>query len=480
MPFLLLNDDVLSSILSFVSPSDAFAVAATAKRVHYIAIRRALSSASLETPAQVKAFNSYILADAEYRPACIRALTLSAWAFRDVNLRKDYSAVPHLVAVLASAHGLRCLSLPDIETVLQNNPQIWNAITGLSNLIELHLRDAGPLAVSLVHNLGRGLVNLSVSSAENIRTALIPSLIPALTRHQDLRSLKASAVFFYPDVMEDPSMVHSALQSLEVYDCLYLSNIVSRTFPNIQTLRAIRPLPHAIVTVDRPGWGPASWKHLERLYIQEPADFTLWKASCLVRWLIFTNKGGVSDASLVEMVGGTLPVILTMTVTQAMLISWMSLMNVNSRLRCLQLTLLSTTGFDDHNGITNLSEWMASLPPILYSSALVMIRIYIVGHFPRQMAESEDDVLERLAVPIANAIPTLRYLCLGAGPGIAWDSDADPAEPNFMGRIVWWKVLDEDGRRCLRRISSEVWFRALAHIDSAEFEFDLVFDDSQI
>ncbi|PCH39833.1 hypothetical protein WOLCODRAFT_136519 [Wolfiporia cocos MD-104 SS10] len=151
-----LNDDILTIILSRISPGNARQLLMTCRAAYDLALPRVLSEINMDRavnrlhpgaktdPDRIAEVCSFLLSDAPRRPRFIRKLTVNGAAMED----KAASAEPfrhaelalQLAQVLEHASGLRELTLSLMDRVFECEPRLSAAVAALPSLESISLR----------------------------------------------------------------------------------------------------------------------------------------------------------------------------------------------------------------------------------------------------------------------------------------------------------------------------------------------------
>ncbi|KZT64143.1 hypothetical protein DAEQUDRAFT_53675 [Daedalea quercina L-15889] len=172
-----LNLDILHHIVSFTRTYDAFQLSLTCRDAHRIAVPRFLETIEfplpwllppgatrdmLAHPETYEGFRTYMLADGGHRLRHPKSLTLGEDAFcvvfgdrMDLTLEPqyDFTLAASLVDVIRGAVGLRSISIHHSDALLDEVPELANAIASLPQLEEVCLHDADVSTFALLSRM---------------------------------------------------------------------------------------------------------------------------------------------------------------------------------------------------------------------------------------------------------------------------------------------------------------------------------------
>lgn len=339
-----LNDDVVTIILSFIEPHEAFQLAKSSRYAYAIAMPRVLSEVRVSwyrwqneynafqgCSEYVLSFCSFMLADVEHRIPCLKKLYISGMTFMQQQF--DNTPLLAMAELLRRATWLREIELENVDNLLDSEPHFAAALAALPCLDIVSLRgvqhyDSFRMLSRMVSS-PRKLELQCSSSMQGEETTFrefmqSPRLIPSL---KDLRLRWCAHLI-------DKLNIHNVLpsvRSLELDGSMCSLSMAAHTFPNLRSIHLGFEFEAASCL--------ASWPNLDHIVIQEPSPYYR-PLACPVRWLeIGFSVTQTVFPSILSLVERTSPVVLCLRKVVPREIDMGRLANVVPSLRYLELQM---------------------------------------------------------------------------------------------------------------------------------------------
>ncbi|OSX63822.1 hypothetical protein POSPLADRAFT_1045011 [Postia placenta MAD-698-R-SB12] len=502
-PFLSLNDDVLSLILSDLSTHDALQLSATARDVHFIAKQRALQEVKMTTNASAARICTYLLGDIPNRLHLVRDLTvrLDFTTYVNPDGKPFYSesaiTAAHLFAsVLGDAIYLRSLHLTSVGILLQVQPRIGPALSALTNLRLLDLQLIGSTDGFTVLREIRCRpeeLKLSVGTARTagMHTVDVNEVLSCLQDMQTIKRLTLSHIneqrFDDRLVLKfsDPPSSWSTVHDLSLLRCRMPMRLAVLAFPNLRVLRVNQPIscpppkPDSEQTV--------CWSNLD--FVEGPIELLYeWPFTCPIHHLSLQSvlampyhgstwgrpPPGADLAATLNLVKRASPRVLELSIMAYPALGpafWAELARQAPGLRSLAVKLCSFS--DDEEFLTRtFMDFMETLSAALGSiSTLVHVRLCILSSL---LPDDPTHVLpEKLTSTFIKALPSLCYVSL------SMKRHQDLTESPWEGQDSW-RIISSDKERKLESIESKLEERMRERIVALEFNPAVDLDESRI
>ncbi|KAI0917052.1 hypothetical protein AcW1_007656 [Taiwanofungus camphoratus] len=422
-----LNDDVVTIILSFIEPHEAFQLAKSSRYAYAIAMPRVLSEVRVSwyrwqneynafqgCSEYVLSFCSFMLADVEHRIPCLKKLYISGMTFMQQQF--DNTPLLAMAELLRRATWLREIELENVDNLLDSEPHFAAALAALPCLDIVSLRgvqhyDSFRMLSRMVSS-PRKLELQCSSSMQGEETTFrefmqSPRLIPSL---KDLRLRWCAHLI-------DKLNIHNVLpsvRSLELDGSMCSLSMAAHTFPNLRSIHLGFEFEAASCL--------ASWPNLDHIVIQEPSPYYR-PLACPVRWLeIGFSVTQTVFPSILSLVERTSPVVLCLRKVVPREIDMGRLANVVPSLRYLELQMDQLK-----------DSWIVDKAAAFRSAPLLGISISAKATVYNHVAKP---ALSRLAQQVAACIPTLQFVEVGHRTGSRSRSGAAPQ---------WYRVVSRGG-----------------------------------
>nr|VWO99948.1 Endochitinase 2 (EC (Chitinase 2) [Ganoderma boninense] len=499
MTLLSLNDDVLLLIFSLLQGQDALHTCLACKRAYILAVPRLASSIQCWTPARLRQICDYYLPSDPFtgtpRVKYLETLTIHATTFEperfasdshelntddvddlDLELVGTDFAQAHLLGdLLVAAHNIRELSLDRFHSLVRNEPRVSLAFSAMNQLAHVRLAMIGDGTLdALQHLQNPKRLTLSYHTPHDDpldEPKSLPPLLTALAAFPNLHTLKLWN--FTPPHPDDAV----ALPQLPSINYLRLSQ---SSVPALDMVQLCPNLSTLVFSVEREEGDVSGTLGIEDT--REDGD----AASQFLELLRVASPVGLYASLRVETGGFSARF-------------WKDVCACAPRLRSLELKLSYSAVRRDGDG----DDWLGGLEQgcllanaLRHIHGLVLLKILIPQAVPLltiTIPGMEDDMLnaqarsatqwremERvravaaLPQPLVDAIPSLRYLAvadMSPNPAIVEDAAHDGSgssetdggvyewdemrEVEGIGKQMWWKVVEEDGKRVLKETSED-------------------------
>ncbi|CCM00525.1 uncharacterized protein FIBRA_02559 [Fibroporia radiculosa] len=450
--FLDLNDDVLDAIVSHLTVTHALHLACACRRVHDIAMRRALSRVTIfNQRKRFMKFAACMLSDISYHVIYLRKVHISL--FGDVGETDFSSAVRLLTHVLRRAKNIQSLGLGPMELMIASVPAVADAVCGMENLEALWLYNGGQETILMLDKIQSRLERLVVHSWSDRLTTDAPQVLPLIAHIQSLQSLGLHNLTFQDE--PHPHAIWRNVRILRLESCRAAMPVFVHSFPTIRALH--------LKGNDRrnpQGETVRCWPSLDELSVNTVEDLLEWPITCPVRCVSYEaliQDPGDAEQAFVQ-IKNVKPIVLSLSILNSFSDCWAEVARSGHRLRAITVTLVNLYGSASRIGTPNYSRWMQNVLPVLGRSQIMFLRIIIPGSL-----HTDRLVYEKCPEQIMKSIPSLR--CLGFGD-----------KPSTM---CWWRIVTNRARRReLKQISEAAGMRVLEYISSETFEMSTVFDES--
>lgn len=423
-----LYDDVLSVIVTFLSPRDALQLSCTTRSVHHVAMRQVLSSVIIRNSRDVLTICPYLLADVHSRLHHVQKLEIEEEVFVLNSSRRsnatsscDIHCVCALLAdVLEGCRNLRSLYLPRAEILLHFRPDVAESFASLRlDILSIHLTASNDRALAVFQNSTSKSKRLYLSSS--IEMAEPEAFLSGISGNENLQALTLVQLTCSRTRLALPQT--QTLTSLETVHelhfirCseLHIPTLV-HIFPNVRKLVVTGNSQYQLQSDLRTCW--TALNHLEG----NLQALTAWPIAGHVHHLkvdpeqpFFPGLPYESSISLIQRVS---PVRLSFTIgTRVGLSFWTNVVDSVPRLRILEVDLLETFYTPDL-GVMHLEPWMNSTIPLLnpFSAVYFEIQINIAHSRPSVSHSCAWQSMAALvgAIPsiIAHNIPSVRIFAL--------------------------------------------------------------------
>ncbi|KAH9930846.1 uncharacterized protein B0H18DRAFT_991563 [Fomitopsis serialis] len=479
--------DVLTAIIALLSPSDARSLSLTTRALYPAAQRHALSTVVLDKPSKLSRAHEYLLADVPNRSHYIRKLTVTHQALNspsDDNVDDPLSAffvqsARLLADLLESTQLLTTISVASMEQIIRAEPRVWNALTALSFLTNVELKDAHAGVLSRLGEFRGPLRKLEFCGSPD--SYMLPGKLPfsqlvkAWCAYPRLQHI---GLDYVPKVDYDRERLSSCTpcQTVLNLDVSHSELPLSGMTDMLPNLRSLSILNTKDYSEDNAG---KCWSRLARLDFRTqhgPSDSQHhWVITSRTRQLVLLHSvetdpnrywnfrhfyaSTVEDAQPVALCLSTCP-----SVGEDF---WTGLVREGRRLRCLDIRLRA--GWKCHKDV---SEWLDKVPRFWTDSDLLYVRIFIretdfLSRMNTSIPFREDDaaamayVKQTVSAHLLACVPTVRLIAI-----------------KLMNETSWWRAQQggEGGPRHLVPISSDVGHHVETYLYSEEFEQSMVFD----
>ncbi|KZS99951.1 uncharacterized protein LAESUDRAFT_732745 [Laetiporus sulphureus 93-53] len=420
MNILDLNSDVLSMILSFVSPPEAMQLALTCHNAYDVAMPRFLSEVtlgctdSMSGPEQITLFCKYMLANIKDRLRHLRALEIKEGAFVSSSEQdgretwvSDFSCAAILADTLRQAVHLRKLNIVELEPLLASQPAVGEALSHLPRLTDVSFHYIGKCTLEMLKHTTCHPKRLEFGMWKD--GSRVAGDTAAFDEYAS--SLQTLNLWQCACLLESfsESYVSHGVRVLGLGGRVPLLSTISREFPNV---RSITFAPECSVEEETPS---ASWPGLDLVETSIPHPFF----SCTVRRLELKYTLGTTlkrfssnqvIARTVELVRQTKPVVLSCVLEAALGGDYLDkLVNVMPQVRFLEIEF-NPRELRVHDEVHDIEFWMNRHIPRL--AKLPLVGISLQGS-PRKRSDNVRETIDKVAYAAAMHIPTLKYVGIG-------------------------------------------------------------------
>ncbi|OBZ72549.1 hypothetical protein A0H81_07429 [Grifola frondosa] len=181
MSLLLLKDDILLQLITYLSPLEALHLSLTTREIYPLAILQVPTVVQCFTTAKLAKVLSYMLADIPNRARRLRDFEITRGALQ-------IELVPLVGALFQQAVNLRRVSIDPLADFIEHDPRIGEAISALARLESLEVYEMHEdEAIAVVKQLCSSPRRLFLSDLERDDAfPLIFSILPSFTRLQHL------------------------------------------------------------------------------------------------------------------------------------------------------------------------------------------------------------------------------------------------------------------------------------------------------
>lgn len=494
-----LNDDTLSSIVSYLASRDALNLAATTRALYHLEYlkQQAVIAVSMHSIEQIKRTCTFLAADIPRRAQKVREMTV---VMRSVAASSEYGASPQrhilqLAHLLEHTARLKSLTLSLHDLVSQKSPSsilypVFSAISSLSCLLDIDLRHVSKKQA--LEQLPSQLQTVTLDlSREGSPTW--DSLICSMSHLRALRELEITYCgrllsrghMRYPNESSDKdrdSTCIPAVRELRLMISDIPISVIVKAFPNVRALTVQGSPRNPAAT---PQLQAVHWRRLD--YLEgEPVYFRHWTFKCSVHRISFASLSilGLPDREYPTLIGSTgfndiAETLRTAEETRPMAIDfsimggpadlidifWKRLIAVAPKLRCLEFELCTFSDMAD--SLDKIAERVRSVSSILTPiSTLKYVGVCANTHLTHWESpgtarakapgvdldeETSQEVSREIASLIVKRIPSLHLIAFGFGKRS--EKSSRHLLP-FDGRLWWWRAVGHAEKRCVRPISS--------------------------
>ncbi|KAH9885755.1 hypothetical protein C8Q73DRAFT_294046 [Cubamyces lactineus] len=520
MPVPPLNDDILRHILSYLWKRDALNAALCSKRFRDLALPRVAAVANAGSPTSLRRLCAYMLSGTPPRAQYLEDLTITLTTF-DYPSHAPYSdywdfSQAHLVGdLLLAARRLRRIAFERFHPCVAADPRIGEALFAMDRLVSAEFATVADSTFELLPGLNRNLRALQLmyfwehdEQPLEDETKTFPPLLMALSPLHRLSTL--GVLYFDPP---DGSLTGRSDRHL-------------LQLPSIRTLRFSLSSASALELVDvcpnvthidfssarlNPGDqvcdGP-SWPPLQAMTLGGYRE-----VKCIAHRVGAVDKLAIYDiikvdaadepetvTDLLAFLAQASPVSMSLRVSfqAAPMAFWGRVAPVAPRLRMLELTV-SLAAIATQN-----IDWLDTIPTSLSALPLVYLAIAVPKnptvrrppdridelreyaaldvkhHINAKVEEHRARVLDALPERLINAIPTLRFVSVGAGyaneDNLAGHHD-DSLDYSWLHMFLdetmekkHWRTSGEGGARVLQEMSEQEVARLCANAAAGRVE----------
>ncbi|GBE86204.1 hypothetical protein SCP_0900830 [Sparassis crispa] len=413
MSLLSLNDDIMQTILSWVSPLEVLHLGRTCRGVYAAAIPYFLSEVTIRDAQQLASFSRFILADIVHPPRYLKALTLRDTCFDYVSterrrVKQDFSSAAAFAEVLQRAVCLQSLEVQCFETFV-GDAALRDALAMHTGLQRVSFSEIGVQSFELIPRMASSPRYLELGQfVGNSRNPPVGGpRVRMLQKYTDsLEVLKLRSFVPWLETL-DFDAVWSHVHTLHVIHARTAFSHFERAFPNLREFRCL--LFHTREDSDH----HFDAKKLERSPRWEMLDYVETASAlpllCPVRRLSFyepyyCSRARVQDVA--DMVHRTSPVVLCFPAR--LVTNDVRLSDAAPNLKYLHLY---DKGFDRMTINSSIESVLISLSNSLRTLPLVGILFTFTARTPFEPARGDERVMQ-MVQDVASTIPSLEYVGL--------------------------------------------------------------------
>ncbi|OSX60678.1 hypothetical protein POSPLADRAFT_1058851 [Postia placenta MAD-698-R-SB12] len=455
-----LNEDVLLEIVSHLDAASAHKLSATARSIHPLARRQALSTVTIDDVhgdlnyQKITGMCTYMLHDIPGRLHCVKSLKIRVGLPKEHYISWMYqfgetfvTAGQKLAQFLENAIQLQSLEVYLFDEIIALEPRIASAIHALPNFRRLDITVLGistcvqEFLLTMRHDLQKlRIIDLTSGLSEH---QVLPNLINMKITDLELPLSKE----LDPDHSSNNGYQHSFPDMRKLSLPLLYTGIsmytLWRAFPNLRALRI-----HDCVRFNSAE--NACWKSLD--YVEGPVElFEQWSPTCHVPHVSISSilarphfdispSGIYGLKTALRLFKQTSPLALSFSIMADPGLAesfWMPLVECAPRLRSLEVKLHPFSEGDMTPGlfacIRVISAALGRMPTVIHLRLLVM--------YPRRRISAQIDQREELALQLLEEAPSIRYVSVSLAGGLSYLTP--------VVKSAAWKVV---GARTCRKL----------------------------
>ena len=520
LTLLSINVDVLTIIVSFLSPADAVAFSHTCKAAQAIPLDPALHTVVLNRRTeQIEKLRDHLLA-VPSRQNMLKCLTLTKAATWEID-RHTSDPANALADIVDGAKNLQLFSCGTMENMIRaSDGRMASALTSCTNLRVLELRDGGSGAVDVLSKLQSPHLRALVLDLAFMHKIPWNNLLEPLTRFHHLETISISKgagrimfsfTYLPPDLCGGPFPfvvaanstafdrqtvpVLPSVRTLSFHNTLIPMPVAATLFPSVTrlTFRTDRALSSSVSAADLQrefGTPLPCWAHTLAEVHLDVANSALWPLACHVRWLDFDFLPAGCAQEALDAVAQTAPEVLSVAYRiDADNVFWVRLPIIAANLRFLDLRILELSGkrrVSDYAPPLLSSHFFFSYgppPPIAHRISLQRYVILHLSSFPALKAlflcmrafyqpRDHDAEVATMARELAQVNRTLRVVGVTLTDGRSMRQDEPVWREELLGSR-WWKVeRDEEWLhdvKSMEPIPTEVGLKVRDYMYAADF-----------
>ncbi|CCL99496.1 uncharacterized protein FIBRA_01514 [Fibroporia radiculosa] len=502
-----LNEDILTEIVSYLHTRDALHLSTTARGLHQVAKRQALSEIWLFRPEETIRICTYMLADIQGRIMCVRKLSVRSHGIGEYH--DQASTHWQLLAdFLEHAHNLRSLCIFPIGFLLQAVPRMGDALAKLQYLQDIDLGGVDAASLKILPCMRSNIRKIKIHAHFNAFS--FEHLILNISSMQSIQELDSELSINrwtqppIPPAFTDCQL--PKLRRLAVPSNTTTMSTCVRAFPELRVLhlggQEISPEVNVVSALT------ACWPSLDVVQAHVTA-FRRWPITCPVHTLFIsgvlampsiqvqwdsTEDGALFLPIVLNAVTHTSPIVLKLSIMPYIDLAptfWTDLAEIGTQIRCLIIQLCE---FQDALQFqADLVEWMNTVPPILASMrSLTHIQICIRGDMSRHFScvvQAYDpdnppppppiaivptyEIAQEFSKILIKNLPSVRLVSVGFGFGFLPDGSEQMLGG---GSFWWWKTVITPNGRNVQRIEDQAGINLQSRLCSVEFDSRLDFD----